>query len=194
MIISSFIAPVRCVLVVGRKNIGMPLPKTYFIAKELPFSCEQVFSIVNGTDDYPLFVPWCVGIKELDCCDGEEGYRSIEMSAGFKNLNAKFVSKVRSVENEYLTSEEKPSSSSLFKSFTSKWTFYPTEGGTGCRVEFEIEFEFKLYIFAYITSLFWGEISKSILKAFIKRCYKVYGSGDNDKNITTTAIVVNEES
>lgn len=157
----------------------MPLQKKYSVTQELPFTCEQVFAIVNGIEEYHLFVPWCVGMREIESTI--EDYKLIEMSAGFKNLNAKFISKVRIVENKLLTSEEEISSSSLFKLFISKWTFNSIEGGDGCRVEFEIEFEFKNYIFAYVTSLFWGEISKAIMKAFIKRCYKIYGSCTNNE-------------
>jgi coenzyme Q-binding protein COQ10 len=73
----------------------------------------------------------------------------------------------------------------LFKDMTTVWEFNPNvrkdtadlvaaADHPTCWVDFNITFEFASPIHAQASSVFFDEVSKMMLRAFINRCHEVY--------------------
>lgn len=50
-------------------------------------------------------------------------------------------------------------------------------GSSACLVDFQIDFEFRSYSYAYIANLFFLEVASRMVEAFEQRCLVVYGGG-----------------
>ena len=70
----------------------------------LPHSPDQLFDLVADVEDYPNFLPWCVGLRVKS---REQNILRADMIVGFKVLREQFTSKVtltpkQQIDVEYL--------------------------------------------------------------------------------------------
>jgi len=134
--------------------------------KHLPFTQEQMFDLVEKIEDYPIFLPWCVAsrIKQRDA-----KLVVAELAIGFKMFRERFTSRVllkrpHEIEVHY---ENGP-----FKYLTNKWIFMPDPNG--CRVDFEVDFEFRSQILEAAIGAVFEEAVKRMVNAFEKRAHTIY--------------------
>ncbi len=88
------------------------------------------------------------------------------MSVGFNHFNESYVSKVSCYGKDRIEAEAVDSS--LFNHLKSTWLISTLEDGR-CKVDFNVNFEFKSYIYAYAANIFFISVSKDMFLAFIKR-------------------------
>ncbi len=146
--------------------------------RELPWSAEQMYSLVADVRRYAEFLPWVVAtrIKSED-----ETVMIADMLVGFSALREKFTSRVlkdrnRSIKVEYL---EGP-----LKNLANDWTFTPSEGG-GCRIDFSVDFAFRNAIFEKLAGQYLDSAFRKMVAAFEKRAQQLYGS--NNSSATSVA-------
>ena len=146
--------------------------------KHLPFTPEQMFDLVQKVEEYPLFLPWCVAsrIKQRN-----SDLVVAELAIGFKMFRERFTSRVAlnrpyEIEVHY---EDGP-----LKYLTNKWLFF--EDTNGCRIDFEVEFEFQSAILEAAIGTVFGEAVKRMVGAFEKRAHRIYGSNPPHPPIAAT--------
>jgi coenzyme Q-binding protein COQ10 len=139
----------------------------------LPYRPEQMFALVADVARYPEFLPWCAAARVRSrrplAQDGEE--MLADLVIGFQVFRERFGSRVRllpeagHIETEYLDGP--------FKYMRSHWWFEPAE--EGCRVRFDVDFEFKNFLLQKAGGVFFYEAMQRIVKAFEARAKALYG-------------------
>lgn len=137
--------------------------------RRLPYTPEQMFDLVADVGRYAEFLPWVSAMRVRKDTPTEA---LADMIVGFKGLRETFTSKVakvrpNSVHVDYL---EGP-----LKYLINDWRFYPD--GTGCRVEFTVDFQFKNRVFEMLAGQVFGAALRKMIGAFEERARVLYGAG-----------------
>lgn len=139
-----------------------------------------MYDLVVDVESYPQFLPLCVGlrVKKRGEADGQL-HLLADMSIGYKAIRESFTSKAvcdpknLEIHVQYVDGP--------FKQLKNRWKFTNIEpkeaGGKSCRVEFEIEYEFKSGALALLMGSVFDMAFRSFAEAFEKRAKAVYGSG-----------------
>ena len=159
--------------------------------KYLPFSPVQMFDLVADVARYPEFLPWTAAARirsrtPIPSGQGDEaGDGSIARSGevmeadlviSFKLFREKFGSRVtllpgeRKILTEYLDGP--------FRHLKSVWTFAEgttPDGKPGCKVVFDVDFEFRNAILAGVIGLVFNEAMTRVVRAFEARAHVLYG-------------------
>ncbi|RBI85077.1 type II toxin-antitoxin system RatA family toxin [Rhodosalinus halophilus] len=147
--------------------------------RTLPYTPQQMYDLVADVGRYPEFLPWTAAARvrsrsPLTGAGGEHGeLMEADLVISFKVFRERFGSRVelwpveKVIKTEYL---EGP-----FRHMHSEWRFEEAEGG--CRVKFDVDFEFKNRILQRAAGLFFYEAMQRIVRAFEARAADLYGGG-----------------
>ena len=132
----------------------------------VPFAPEQMFALVQDVESYPEFLPWCRAAKILQRT--EEGViASLSIAKG--KLRHSFTTENR---NEPDRQIEMRLVEGPFRSLHGFWRFKPVGGG--CRIAFDLKFEFANRILAAGLSPVFKMITGSMVDAFRDRAFRMY--------------------
>lgn len=132
------------------------------------FTPEQMFALVDAVEDYPGFLPWCGGTTLIhrDASTTRAtisiNYRGIRRS--FTTENAKrepLEMRIRLVEGP-------------FSRLDGRWHFIRL-AGRGCKIEFELHYEFAGRMLDRLVSPVFRHIASTLVDAFVKRARQIYG-------------------
>ena len=130
---------------------------------------ETVFNVIANIENYPTFLPWCVGARITETNNLPEILiQKAELIIAFKSFRECFFSDIQLNRKKWtinILSNKKP-----FKSLKGQWII--KEKDNNCEVSFEIKFEFKSIILEKIIGIVFFNAVKSIVKAFEKQCLK----------------------
>ncbi len=140
-------------------------------------SADHMFDLVADVERYPEFLPLCQSLAVRRRRLLGEGQELVvaDMRVGYKAIRETFTSQItldrpaRKILVEYL---EGP-----FRSLENKWTFEPDPQGSGCVVEFYIEYEFKNRILGALMGSMFDTAFRRFAEAFEIRADRVYGVG-----------------
>jgi ribosome-associated toxin RatA of RatAB toxin-antitoxin module len=134
----------------------------------VPYSAEQMYTLVADIPTYPEFLPWCSGSKEINRQENEvEASLDIAHSGVHKSFTTRNrLDKNRSIEMHLV---EGP-----FKYLNGVWRFEPL-GDAGSKVGLDLEFEFSNKLLGMTFGPLFSKIASSLVDAFIQRARKVYG-------------------
>uniref|UniRef100_A0AC34Q597 Coenzyme Q-binding protein COQ10 START domain-containing protein n=1 Tax=Panagrolaimus sp. JU765 TaxID=591449 RepID=A0AC34Q597_9BILA len=136
------------------------------------FSADQMFDVVNTVADYPQFVPYC---KKADVRKISDHVVVAELKIGFPPIHEEYKSKVTSLRPFVVRSV--CTDGRLFKVLDTTWRFHPAEGRPNCCIlYYSIDFEFKSAFYAKFAHMFFDQIVRTMVSAFLKRAEKVYGT------------------
>ena len=148
----------------------MPLHKETRI---VPYTAEQMYSVVADMERYPDFLPWCSGLKVLKREREEDVDVALaEMFVEFQGFKERYVSRVRldprtgMIEAKHV---EGP-----FKKLDTRWRFVPLP--QGCEVHFLIDFSFRNMLLSAVAGLAFGFVSARMAEAFVHRADALYRS------------------
>ena len=138
----------------------------------LPYQADQMYALVADVASYPEFLPWCAAarIRSRQKTGAVEVVEA-DLVISFKVFRERFGSRVvllpeaRRIETEYLDGP--------FKYLHSFWQIEPE--GDGCRVLFEVDFEFRNAILQKAIGLFFDEAMRRVVGAFDRRAHQLYG-------------------
>jgi len=135
----------------------------------LPHTAEQMFDMVVDVDEYPKFLPWCVGARIFK---REENAIHADLLIGYKVIREKFTSKVtfsrpNTIEVTYLGGP--------LKHLHNHWSFSNNENGS-CTVDFVVEFAFVSTMFERMLGGVFDEIVHRMVGAFVDRASAIYAS------------------
>ena len=103
--------------------------------RRVPYTADEMFALIADVGRYPEFLPWCVGARVRSRSDTE---LVADLTIGFGPFRESFTSRVRldrpgAMDVRY---ENGP-----FKYLKNQWRFTPE--GSGCKVAFFVDFEFR---------------------------------------------------
>ena len=132
------------------------------------YSPAQMFALVDGIEAYPGFLPWCCGAKVLSRTD-DEVRATIELSKG--GVEKAFTTCNRNQKDKMIEMRlvEGP-----FKRLEGFWRF-DALGDDGCKVSFDLEFEFASRMLGMVVGPVFSQIANSLVDSFHKRAVEIYG-------------------
>ena len=148
--------------------------------RRLTYTCEQMFDLVADVGRYAEFLPWVSQIRVRSNSDTE---MVADMIVGFKGLRETFTSKVEKarpgrIHVDYLDGP--------LKYLRNDWTFTPD--GTGCLVDFSVDFAFKNRVFEMLAGQVFGAALRRMIGAFEERAAVLYAApGGNSSSSAHSA-------
>ena len=134
-------------------------------------SAQQMFSLVDRVEDYPDFLPWCSRTQVE--------YRDDHRTVATLHINYLGVRSHFTTEND----KESPQKMRIklvdgpFRRLEGQWGFkFLSEDA--CKIELNLSYEFSSRLFEKIIGPVFGQISNSLVEAFVKRAEDVYGVPD----------------
>ena len=139
--------------------------------RRLPYTPEQMFDLVANVERYAEFIPWVTAVRVRSDSQTE---MVADLIVGFKGLRETFTSKVGkarpvTIHVDYLDGP--------LKYLRNDWTFRPD--GSGCQVDFSVDFEFKSRMFEMLAGQMFGAALRKMIGAFEARAAALYGSGES---------------
>lgn len=133
----------------------------------VPFSAQQMFDLVEGVEQYPLFLPWCSGTAV--------GHRDSEITRATIHINYRGIRQSFSTENH----KQSPERMTLqlvegpFRKLDGEWCFTAL-GSEACRIDFRLSYEFSSAVLEKLVGPVFGHIAGTMVDAFLKRADTVY--------------------
>lgn len=134
---------------------------------------DHMFDLVADIQSYPDFIPYCENTRLLEeRLEPEARVLLVDMTIGYRFLRETFRSRVtldrssRDIRADYI--------SGPVKTLVNEWTFEPL-GGTGCRIHFYLDYEFKSRAFGVLMNALFDQVFRRFADAFEARADAVYG-------------------
>jgi coenzyme Q-binding protein COQ10 len=138
----------------------------------LPYTPEQLFTLVGDVEAYPQFVPWITAMRTWNGrADAQVSTVDAEAQVGFSFLREKFATRVRrdaSAQTVDVSLLYGP-----FKRLSNQWRFLPHE--TGTTVEFVIDFAFKSRMLDAMLAANIDKAAAKLIGCFEDRAKVIYG-------------------
>ncbi|RZO36187.1 MAG: type II toxin-antitoxin system RatA family toxin [Rhodospirillaceae bacterium] len=132
----------------------------------LPHTADQLYDLVSDVEDYPDFLPWCVGLRVTG---RDKNVIRADMIVGFKMLREKFTSRVTLTPKERIDVEYLDGP---FSYLENRWLFIEKEGG--CEIDFFIDFEFRSRLLRKVMEPLFHEAVRRMVRAFETRAAQKY--------------------
>lgn len=132
----------------------------------LPYTREQLYSMVSDFSRYPEFVPYCVEAKTLK---EEQGVVEGTLRVGYKGLGYNFATKNTNYAPEQIRMELL---SGPFERLEGTWHFESQP--TGCRVRLQLTIVFKNALLGMMFKHKIDESTDMMMDAFIARARELY--------------------
>ena len=142
--------------------------------RDVPYTADQMFALVAGIEDYPTYLPWCVGarIRRRETDNGNE-VLTADLIVAYKMFREQFTSRVtldkvaRTIDVHYVQGP--------FKYLANKWEFEPLPED-GSRIHFFIDFEFRSVTLQKLMNGVFAKAFSRMMQAFIDQADKLYGA------------------
>jgi coenzyme Q-binding protein COQ10 len=132
----------------------------------LPYSADELFTVVADVKDYPSFVPWCSGARIH-----REDEREIiaDLVIGFGPFQESFTSQVTldRPRQVLVRAVEGP-----LEHLTNTWTFISV--GDATHVDFIIDFQFKSHLLDHVANGMFHEATTRMMSAFESRVHVLH--------------------
>jgi coenzyme Q-binding protein COQ10 len=142
------------------------------VQRVLPYTPEQLWTLVGDVERYPEFVPWITGVRTWNPrSEGEVSLVDAEAAVGFSFLREKFATRVR--RDPLAGTVEVGLLYGPFKRLANRWRFSPHP--TGTLVEFDIDFEFKSRLLDGLLAANFNRAVEKLMGCFDDRARALYG-------------------
>ena len=142
-----------------------PMP-SHSETRIVPYTADLMYQVVADVERYPEFVPWCAGLRVLK--REKDGGREIvlaEMLVGYKSLRERYTSRV--VLDPQARTVDVTQTEGVFRALENHWRFTPE--GSGARVDFAINFEFRNRLLGAVADAMFGPLILKSSHAFEAR-------------------------
>ncbi|KAF9462607.1 dehydrase and lipid transport-domain-containing protein [Collybia nuda] len=168
-----------------------PEVHTYHERKIFPYKQKQLYDVVADVGSYPCFIPFCTKSRIIKppprkaVADAKPAPFTMEaeLTVGFLAFQESYVSRVSCDPYESVKAVAS-SSTPLFKTLSTTWHFQPVPQNKPSSdqsmhqtlVTLDLAYAFTNPIHAKVSSTFFGQVSKLMVKAFEDRCREIYGT------------------
>ncbi len=136
----------------------------------VPYDADLMFAIVADVERYPEFLPWVVSLRVLSRAkDGDGEILIAEMQVGFSALRERYTSRI--VANPQTRRVDVRQVQGVFRELENCWRFTPE--GKGCRIDFDVRFEFKSRLLSAIAGSAMSLAVSTMTHAFEERAGKL---------------------
>jgi len=142
--------------------------------KWIPYSADQMLSLVMAVETYPEFLPWCTGVTiTARDKDGSQEHLTADLTVAFKMFREQFTSTVdcqhekREINIAYIDGP--------FRYLNNRWRFEQNKDGS-CTIDFFIDFEFRSLALQMLISAVFDKAVRKMISAFEARAHEIYGS------------------
>jgi ribosome-associated toxin RatA of RatAB toxin-antitoxin module len=133
---------------------------------ELPFSCEQVYNLINDIEKYHEFLPY-LSHGVINSCDNQAMEASLFIKIAGMQKSFTTRNTLEPFHSIKLSLVDGP-----FKYLNGAWDLQPT--ATGCNLLFSLDFEFSGEMIARFVAPVFEKIVNDMVDAFYKRAHVVY--------------------
>ena len=136
----------------------------------VPYRAAQMFELVDDVEAYPQFLPWCAGARVVEQLDNRKTAR---IDIDYHRVRAHFTTDNvnRPPDSIVITLNDGP-----FRHLHGEWKFRAL-GEFGCRVEFDLAYEFATTLLDKAIGPVFGRIADTLIDAFVHRADAVYVTG-----------------
>ncbi len=139
-------------------------------------SVEDMFSLVDDIESYPLFLPWCSASAVLARSEREV---VAQVGIAFRGVRKSFTTRNRLLPGEKIEMElvDGP-----FSELSGIWAFTPlaqspAQSRGGCRISLDLRFDFSNAVVGKIVGPVFARIADSLVDSFVQRADRLYGGG-----------------
>jgi len=134
----------------------------------VPYSAAQMFDLVNAVEDYPQFLPWCVG-SEVLLRNDDEVKATLVLGQGGMQKSFTTCNRLQQDKMIQIRLIDGP-----FRQLEGYWRFenLPTHL---CKVSLDLEFEFSNKLMAIAFSKVFNQVANTLVDAFCNRAAALYG-------------------
>lgn len=170
----------------GKGERGGNKKRQYSERRVLGYTMDEMFDIVSGVERYNTFVPYCTGSVVFA---RRPGFLKARMSIGFGPVTEQYVSSVTLARPHLVRSE--CTEGRLFNHLLAVWQFAPPPRGVqassvktpegsakivrSCTLDFSLSFEFRSRLHSRLSNLFFDEVARRMVGAFLEEAQKRYG-------------------
>ena len=135
----------------------------------LPYSAQQLYTLVADIERYPEFLPWCIAARHRK---REGNVVWSDLIIGFRMFRERFTSKVtldapHRIDVEYIDGP--------LRYLRNHWIFIDLPEG-GCEIDFYVEFEFKSKLLQKLIGALFHEAVSRMVRSFEARAKDLYGT------------------
>ncbi|WP_374470542.1 type II toxin-antitoxin system RatA family toxin [Phenylobacterium sp.] len=146
----------------------------HHVSKLLPYTPEQLFTLVGDVSRYAEFVPWVTAMRTWNQRQLSDGVDAVDAEAkvGFSFLKERFATRVRrDAKNHQIDTSLL---SGPFRKLENRWRFI--DAGHGCtRIEFDIDFQFKSRLLEGLLAANFSHAVDRLMGCFEARAKSLYG-------------------
>ncbi len=124
------------------------------------FSAEQMFDLVNDIERYPEFLPGCRGARVISVDDKE---MLGELSLARAGMGQRFTTRNRLDRPRSISVSLEDGS---FSRFSAEWRFKQL-GDAGCRIDFDMEFEFSSNLVDRATKSLFSSVADNLVDTIV---------------------------
>jgi coenzyme Q-binding protein COQ10 len=146
---------------------------THAEQRVLPYTPEQMYTLVADIERYPEFLPWCVAARIRE---RRADFVSADLVIGFKMFRERFTSNVTLAPPDRI---DVAYAEGPFRYLENRWNFERVPGG--CRIDFYVDFEFKSRLLQRAIELLFGEAVRRMVAAFEGRAHQLYRGAASDR-------------
>ncbi len=132
----------------------------------VPYSCEQMFDLVNDVVRYPEFISWCHHAEVLSP-DDNPVLATLGFSMGLINKDFTTRNLLESPHRIEMVLERGP-----FRDLRGVWTFDDVDGG--CLVALDLTFAWTNVILEQTMGVVFYQAANSLVDQFVSRAHGVY--------------------
>ena len=140
--------------------------------RHLPFTPEQLFTLVADVARYGEFLPWVAAVRVRSDSETE---MVADLVVGFKGLRETFTSRVHKDRPHWIKVDYVDGP---LKHLHNEWRFEP-DGQGGTRLDFMVDFAFRSTIFERIAGQMFDRAFRKMTDAFEDRANALYGSSSS---------------
>lgn len=134
----------------------------------VPYAAGQMFALVADIEKYPGFLPWC-----RKACVRAPGEDTVEASLEIGRGPIRKTFTTRNV----MTRDTRIDIGLVdgpFKRLQGCWKFIALDGGAGCRIVLDLEYELSNALLRRTLGPLFNEITNSMVDAFCRRAHELY--------------------
>ena len=134
----------------------------------VPNSAAQMFDLIERVEDYPQFLPWCLGDALISRTPDSV---SATVEVGVRDLRVRVTTRNDKRAPEFMAIHMEGGS---FRHFYGEWTLRPL-GEVGCHVTFRLQYELALRADALAGRLI-DHAADRMVDAFVHRAVVIYAA------------------